>query len=134
MASRPELKLDDEGGFIRFFKSLPDVGEDTVRIFDRGDWYTAHAQDATYIAQTVYKTTSVLRQLGRNDASGLPSVSMTITVFRQFLREALLKLGKRVEIWQSASGRMNWKCVKQASPGNLQDVEDDLGARLSPLP
>ncbi|VUC23710.1 unnamed protein product [Clonostachys rosea] len=134
MASRPELKLDDEGGFIRFFKSLPDVGEDTVRIFDRGDWYTAHAQDATYIAQTVYKTTSVLRQLGRNDASGLPSVSMTVTVFRQFLREALLKLGKRVEIWQSASGRMNWKCVKQASPGNLQDVEDDLGGQIESAP
>lgn len=73
MASRPELKvnknsivsfssrkrltfglqLDDEGGFIRFFKSLPDVGSDTVRIFDRGDWYTAHGDDSTFIANTV---------------------------------------------------------------------------------
>ncbi|KAJ2965605.1 hypothetical protein NQ176_g10534 [Zarea fungicola] len=53
MASRPELKLDDEGGFIRFFKSLPAVGDDTVRIFDRGDWYTAHGDDANYIAKTV---------------------------------------------------------------------------------
>ncbi|KAG5921219.1 MutS-like protein [Claviceps capensis] len=134
MASRPELKLDDEGGFIRFFKSLPAVGEDTVRIFDRGDWYTAHGEDAFFIAKTVYKTTSVVRQLGRNDASGLPSVTMTMTVFRQFLREALLKLGKRVEIWESQSGRMNWKCVKKASPGNLQDVEDDLGGQIESAP
>jgi DNA mismatch repair protein MSH2 len=52
---------------------------------------------------------------------------MTVTVFRQFLREALSKLGKRVEIWASPNGRMNWKIVKQASPGNLQDVEDDIG-------
>ena len=52
---------------------------------------------------------------------------MTITVFRQFLREALFKLGKRVEIYASTGGRMNWKVVKQASPGNLQDVEDELG-------
>lgn len=59
---------------------------------------------------------------------------MTMTVFRQFLREALLKLGKRIEIWQSASGRMNWKCVKQASPGNLQDVEDDLGGQVESAP
>ena len=59
---------------------------------------------------------------------------MTITVFRQFLREALLKLGKRIEIWQSSSGRMNWKCVKQASPGNLQDVEDDLGGQIESAP
>ncbi|KAK7969983.1 DNA mismatch repair protein msh-2 [Apiospora saccharicola] len=127
MSSRPELKLDDEVGFIRYFKSLPAVGNETVRIFDRGDWYTAHGDDANFLARTVYKTTSVVRQLGRNDATGLPSVTMTITVFRQFLREALFKLGKRIEIYASPNGRMNWKIVKQASPGNLQDVEDELG-------
>ena len=59
---------------------------------------------------------------------------MTVTVFRQFLREALFKLGKRIEIWQSPAGRMNWKCVKQASPGNLQDVEDDLGGQIDSAP
>ncbi|PMB70335.1 DNA mismatch repair protein msh-2 [Beauveria bassiana] len=134
MASRPELKLDDEGGFIRFFKSLPAANDDTVRIFDRGDWYTSHGEDANYIANTVYKTTSVVRQLGRNDHTGLPSVTMTVTVFRQFLREALFKLGRRVEIWQSPNGRMNWKCIKQASPGNLQDVEDDLGGQVESAP
>lgn len=59
---------------------------------------------------------------------------MTVTVFRQFLREALFKLGKRIEIYASPSGRMNWKIVKQASPGNLQDVEDDLGGQLEMAP
>ena len=86
------------------------------------------------ILPQVYKTTSVVRQLGRNDASGLPSVTMTITVFRQFLREALFKLGKRIEIYASTGGRMNWKVVKQASPGNLQDVEDDLGGQVESAP
>jgi DNA mismatch repair protein MSH2 len=82
----------------------------------------------------VYKTTSVVRQLGRNDHTGLPSVTMTMTVFRQFLREALLKLGKRIEIWSSPNGRMNWKLVKQASPGNLQDVEEELGGQVESAP
>jgi DNA mismatch repair protein MSH2 len=59
---------------------------------------------------------------------------MSITVFRQFLREALFKLGKRVEIYASSGGRMNWKIVKQASPGNLQDVEDDLGTHFESAP
>ncbi|KAI1377863.1 DNA mismatch repair protein msh-2 [Hypoxylon crocopeplum] len=134
MSSRPELKVDDEHGFIRFFKSLPAVGDETVRIFDRGDWYTAHGENANFIARTVYKTTSVVRQLGRNDASGLASVTMTVTVFRQFLREALFKLGKRVEIYASSGGRMNWKVIKQASPGNLQDVEDELGGQFESAP
>ena len=58
---------------------------------------------------------------------------MTITVYRNFLREALFKLGKRVEIWET-TGRMQWKIKKQASPGNLQDVEDELGGQLESAP
>ncbi|KAE8450010.1 MutS-like protein [Mollisiaceae sp. DMI_Dod_QoI] len=133
MSSRPELKVDDEGGFIKFFKSLPDNDDDTIRVFDRGDWYTAHGDDATFIARTVYKTTSVLRQLGRNDSTGLPSVTMTITVYKNFLREALFRLNKRVEVWGN-TGRMNWKITKQASPGNLQDIEEELGGQFDAAP
>ncbi|MCJ1320705.1 MutS-like protein [Xylographa vitiligo] len=132
MSSRPELKVDDEVGFIKFFRNLPVKDDEAIRIFDRGDWYTAHGDDAAYIARTVYKTTSVLRQLGKSD-SGLPSVTMTITVFRNFLREALFRLGKRIEIWEAA-GRMQWKVTKQASPGNLQDVEDELGGQIDSAP
>lgn len=80
----------------------------------------------------MYKTTSVLRQLGKAD-SGLPSVTMTITVYRNLLREALFRLSKRVEIWET-TGRMQWKLKKQASPGNLQDVEDELGGHLDSAP
>ena len=58
---------------------------------------------------------------------------MTITVFRNFLREALFRLGKRVEIWE-VTGRLNWKVKKQASPGNLQDVEDELGGQVDSAP
>lgn len=82
----------------------------------------------------MYKTTSVLRQLGKNDSTGLPSVTMTITVYRNFLREALFRLGKRIEIWQSTSGKGNWKVGKQASPGNLQDVEEELGGQFDGAP
>ncbi|KAL8841324.1 MAG: hypothetical protein Q9170_000954 [Blastenia crenularia] len=132
MSSRPELKVDDEVGFIKFFRGLPTKDQETIRIFDRGDWYTAHGEDAAFIARTVYKTTSVLRQLGKTDA-GLSSVTMTITVYRNFLRDALLRLGKRVEIW-ATSGRMQWKVTKQASPGNLQDVEEELGGQMEAAP
>ena len=129
MASRPELKVEDEGGFIRFFRSLPAKDDSTtIRVFDRGDWYTAHGSDADFIARNVYKTTAVIRNLGRSD-NGLPSVTLTVTVFRNFLREALFRLGKRVEIWENA-GRGSWTRGKQASPGNLQAVEEELGAHL----
>ncbi|KAI9654997.1 MAG: MutS-like protein [Trizodia sp. TS-e1964] len=133
MSSRPELKIDDEGGFIKYFRSLESDDPGTIRIFDRGDWYTAHGEDAVFVARIVYKTTSVLRQLGKNDHTGLPSVTMTITVYRNFLREVLFRLGKRVEIYES-NGRMNWKISKRASPGNLQDIEDELGGQVDSAP
>ncbi|KAF2876705.1 muts domain V-domain-containing protein [Massariosphaeria phaeospora] len=130
MASRPELKEEDDAGFCKFYRNLPPQ-DDTVRIFDRGDYYSAHGEDARFIATTVYRTTAVLRKLGREP--GLESVTMTNMVFRNFLREALFRLSKRVEIWQS-SGRMNWKVTKQASPGNLQDIEDDIGGQIENAP
>lgn len=76
----------------------------------------------------MYKTTSVLRTLGRSDTGGLPSVTLSVTVFRNFLREALFRLSKRIEIWVSGgTGKGQWKLGKLASPGNLQDVEEELG-------
>jgi len=56
MASRPELKVDDEVGFIQFFRRLPTKGDDTIRIFFRGEFYTAHGDDAVFIARTVCTT------------------------------------------------------------------------------
>ena len=60
-------------------------------------------------------------------------MTMTVTVYRNFLREALFRLSKRIEIWEAA-GRMQFKLKRQASPGNLQDVEDELGGQLEAAP
>lgn len=46
-------KVDDEGSFIRFFRGLPVRDDEIIRVFDRGDWYTAHGDDAAFIARTV---------------------------------------------------------------------------------
>lgn len=56
MASRPELKEEDESSFCKFFRNLSEKGEDTVRIFDRGDYYSAHGEDAKFIATTASLT------------------------------------------------------------------------------
>jgi DNA mismatch repair ATPase MutS len=53
MASRPEMREEDESGFCKFFRSLADKNDDTIRIFDRGDYYSAHGEDAVFIANTV---------------------------------------------------------------------------------
>ncbi|KAK5092551.1 MSH2 protein [Lithohypha guttulata] len=127
--ARPELKFDDEGGFIKSFRALPPKPDpSTIRVFERNDFYSAHGEDAEFIARTIYKTTAVIRNLGRGE-NQLPSVTMTVTVYRNFLRDALFKQGRRIEIWQT-SGKGNFKMIKQASPGNLQGVEEELGSGM----
>lgn len=112
MSSRPELKVDDEAGFIKTFHQLEREKKDgTIRIFDRGDWLSAHGPDAEFIAKIQYKTTSVLKTLGKSP--GLSSVTMTWTAYKSFLREAIFRLNKRVEILQS-SGKGQWNVTKQA--------------------
>jgi len=53
MASRPEMREEDETGFCKFFRNLPEKNEDTIRIFDRKEYYSAHGEDALFIANTV---------------------------------------------------------------------------------
>ena len=53
MASRPEMREEDESGFCKFFRGLPQKNEDTIRVFDRGDYYSAHGDDAQFIANNV---------------------------------------------------------------------------------
>jgi|SRR5690242_1193890 len=53
MASRPEMREDDESGFCKFFRNLSHKNDDTIRIFDRGDYYSAHGEDAKFIADSV---------------------------------------------------------------------------------
>jgi len=59
-----KFQLDDEGGFIRFFKSLPALDDEAIRIFDRGDWYTAHGEDAFFIAKAVSIQLSMYIDIG----------------------------------------------------------------------
>lgn len=47
------MREDDESGFCKFFRNLPLKEDDTVRIFDRGDYYSAHGEDAKLIADNV---------------------------------------------------------------------------------
>lgn len=125
-------QVEDEQGFISFFHKLPHT--ESIRLFERGDYYTVHGQDAIFVAKTVYKTTSVIRVLG-SSRNALESCTLSMTAFRNFLRQVLFEQGRRVEIWATQSGKRNsWELVKEASPGNLQDVEDDFAGAIEANP
>lgn len=135
-SSRPELKFSDKGeeaGFLSFYKSLPSKPASLIRLFERGDYYSAHGDDAQFIAQSVYRTTSVIKYLEKPGTPRLPSVTLAQAVFNNFLKDALLNKSLKIEIYGCKMGR-NWTLLKKASPGNLQDVEDLLGNQIDQNP
>ena len=79
-------QVDDEVGFIRFFRALPVKEDETIRIFDRGDWYTSHGDDAAFIARTVewpdadflLKATNTFSRSTKRHLSSVSSVRQTM--------------------------------------------------------
>lgn len=95
-------------GFISFFHRLPPKKEDTIRLFDRQGFYTAHGSDAQLIAANVFRTQSVLKYLGGvgNDGKGgLASLALKPNVATAFLRDALTARQLRIEIWAPETGQ-----------------------------
>ncbi|CAA0838658.1 DNA mismatch repair protein MSH2 [Striga hermonthica] len=123
----PELKLDAKQaqGFISFFKRLPSDAR-AVRFFDRRDYYTAHGENATFIAKTYYHTTTAVRQLG-SGPDAISSVSVSKNMFETVARDLLLeRTDHTVELYEGSGA--NWRLVKCATPGNLGGFEEVLFA------
>ncbi|XP_006463889.1 hypothetical protein AGABI2DRAFT_187339 [Agaricus bisporus var. bisporus H97] len=122
-------------GFLDFFNSLPKKSPETgtLRLFNRtsgGDsFYCAYGPDAVFVAQHVFHTKSVIKYLGAG-ARRLESVTLKVSVAQMLLREALTSKQLRVEIYESENGHgkkgTTFRLDKEASPGNLQAVEDLL--------
>ncbi|KAJ7484541.1 muts domain V-domain-containing protein [Mycena latifolia] len=122
-------------GFISFFDKLPKKSPETgtLRLFHRPaeDYYQSYGADALYVATHIFRTQSVIKYLGQGGrAAGLPCVNLKASVAQTLLRESLTSKQLRVEIWVPESGQgkrcTKFRLDKEASPGNLQAVEDLL--------
>ncbi|KAI0777272.1 DNA mismatch repair protein [Trametes elegans] len=127
-----EYEIDNSShpGFCSFFARLPPKSPETgtVRLFYRNEYYSVHGPDAQYVATHVFRTNSVIKYLGGR--AGLPSVTLSESLAKSFLRDALTSKQLKVEIWvlEAGQGKKATKFVldKEASPGNLAAVEDLL--------
>ncbi|KAL3140673.1 hypothetical protein ABBQ32_005238 [Trebouxia sp. C0010 RCD-2024] len=124
-ALAPDLVLDDKAqyGFVQWFQGLPQ-DKSIVRFFDRKGFYSVHGEDALFVARQFYKTTAVVKYLGKQD-NGLAGVTLNRSLYETVLRELLLDRAEHtVELYEGSGSA--WRKVRTASPGKLGSFEEEL--------
>ena len=96
----------------------------TIRLFEQnmGAYYSAHGDDALFVSEHFYGTSTVIKHFGQ----GLPFCTLSKLNAIGFIKDLLLVKLYRVELWSTDGARNGEWVVKKASPGNLQPMEDLL--------
>lgn len=127
-SSRPDLKfldLSEERGFYKRFVSLTEKPSTTLRVVDKGEYYTVIGNDALFVAENIYHTQAVLKDckvdstVAKQFEEPLKYVTVSHQVFSNLLKTCLLDLNYKVEIYDKS-----WRLTKSASPGNIEQVQD----------
>ena len=137
----PPREDNDASGFVRFYRAnfddddensktleKDDTNNKTLRFFNRkNDGWSAHGEDAMYVARRFYKTTTVVKYLKDGECT-LPSVNVNQNLFETICRDVLLRTRERtVEVYESERGNAkDFKLTRRGSPGNVLDFEDVL--------
>lgn len=132
MASNTSLlqfnDVSEERGFYKKFIGLATKPQNTLRIVDKGEYYTIIGRDALFVADNIYHTQSVLKtchldtitsKLFKEQNELDKYLTVSPQILSNLIQICLLDLGYKLEIYDKS-----WKLLKSASPGNIEPVED----------
>jgi len=121
--------MEATGGFAAFYRRIVEEqsesaanlmgGSRTLNIFFHKDYFTLHGDDAMFVADTFFKTRSVLKSGGQGEA--LPSVSVSNARLTAILRDVLIARRWTVVVWHRHGG--TWTKLLSGSLANLSAFE-----------
>ncbi|KAJ4452329.1 hypothetical protein ANN_03854 [Periplaneta americana] len=101
----------------------------TVRLFNRGDYYTVHGADAIFAAKEVFRSAAIVKFIG-SDTNRIESLVLSKSNFESFVRDLLLVKQYRVEVYvtqgPNTKNSSEWVLEYKGSPGNLVQFEELL--------
>lgn len=119
--------------FINFYnKNFGNEDHSFVfRVFERnnGDYYSIHGKDIDAALKTSFKSTIIVKNMQPDELPGLKYASFNKASFEKILKELLLVIGFKVEVYtnrRSSEGKGDWVLEFKGSPGNLTQFEDIL--------
>lgn len=120
--------------FIDFYNKSFGANDNLLvfRCFERqgGDFYSIHGRDVDIALKTSLKSSIVTKTMAPDELPSLKYASFNKNIFEKILRELLLIVGYKVEVYISEKGE--WKLEFKGSPGNLSQFEDLLFNNTDP--
>lgn len=99
------------------------------RVFERGggEYYSIHGKDTDIALKTSMKSSVVVKNMEPDEFPGLKYASFNRNIFEKLLRELLIVIGYKVEVYVSnRSNKEEWTLEYKGSPGNLTQFEEML--------
>lgn len=119
--------------FIDFFnkKFYNDEENNSLvfRVFERsgGDFYSIHGKDTQTALKTSLKSSIIVKNMAPDELPGLLYASFNKSIFEKLLKELLIVVGYKVEVYTTSKGEKGeWTLEYKGSPGNLTQFEDLL--------
>lgn len=116
--------------FINFYnkKFASDETSSIFRVFERanGDYYSIHGKDVDTALKTSLKSSIIVKNMNPDDQLSLKYASINKNVFEKLLKELLLVIGYKVEVYTLGDAKDEWSVEFKGSPGNLSQFEDLL--------
>ncbi|CAI4229897.1 unnamed protein product [Auanema sp. JU1783] len=97
----------------------------TVAIFDKGDYFSVYREDATFLANEVFRSDVLLKSVCLSGDDRIPYLTMNNGQYKKVVRELLLLLRYRVELY--AAENNEWSIIAKGTVGNIGDFEEILG-------